>query len=68
MSARPAETAEFPDHEHVALPQRTHAAVESWPIVASAGREVMVQVGWVVDAFGPQGFALQVQRLGTIRL
>ena len=24
----------------------------------------MVQVGWVVDAFGPQGFALQVQRLG----
>ena len=27
----------------------------------------MVQVGWVVDAFGPQGFALQVQRLGTIR-
>ena len=27
----------------------------------------MVQVGWVVDAFGPQGFALQAQRLGTIR-
>ena len=21
----------------------------------------MVQVGWVVDAFGPQGFALQVR-------
>ena len=38
---------------------------------ARCGREnradVRVQVGWVVDAFGPQGFALQVQRLGTIR-
>ena len=28
----------------------------------------MVQVGWVVDAFGPQGFALQVQRLATFML
>ena len=26
----------------------------------------MVEVGWVVDAFGPQGLALQIQRLGTI--
>ena len=62
-----AETVEFPDHEHVALPQGAQAAVESRPIVAYAGSEVVVEVGRVVDALGPQGVALQVQRLGTIR-
>ena len=57
-----------PDHEHVALPQGAQAAVESGPVVAYAGSKVVVGVGWVVDALGPQGAALQVQRLGAIRL
>ena len=38
------------------------AAVESRPVVAYAGGEVVVEVGRVVDALGPQGVALQVQR------
>ena len=63
-----AETVAFPDDEHVALPQGAQAAVESRPIVAYAGSEVVIEVGWVVDAFGTQGVALQVQRLGAIRL
>ena len=46
----------------------THAAVESGPVVAYAGRDVVVEVGRVVDALGPQRVALQVQRLGTVRL
>ena len=62
------ETVEFPDHEHVAPPQGAQAAVESGPVVAYAGSEVVVGVGWVVDTLGPQGVALQVQRLGAIRL
>ena len=63
-----AEAVEFPDHEHVALSQGAQAAVESGPVVAYAGSEVVVEVGRVVDALGPQGVALQVQRLGAIRL
>ena len=63
-----AETVEFPDDEQVALPQGAQAAVESRPVVAYAGSEVVIEVGWVVDAFGTQGVALQVQRLGAIRL
>ena len=51
-------------HEHVALPQDAHAAVESGPVGAYAGRDVVVEVARVVDALGPQGVALQVQRLG----
>ena len=50
-----AETVEFPDHEHVALPQGAQAAVESRPVVAYAGSDVVVEVGRIVDAFGPQG-------------
>ena len=34
MGEAAAETVEFPDHEHVALPQGAEAAVESWPLVA----------------------------------
>ncbi len=45
--------------EHVALPQGAQAAVETRPVVAYAGREVVVQVDRV-DAHGPQGVALQV--------
>ena len=62
-----AETVEFPDHESVALPQGAQAAVESRSVVAYAGSEVVVEVGRVVDALGPPGVALQVQRLGAIR-
>ena len=49
-----------------ALAQGTQAAVESGPVVAYAGGEVVVKVGRL-DALGPQGVLLQVQRLGTIR-
>ena len=63
-----AETVEFPDDEYVALPQGAQTVVESGPVVAYAGSEVVVEVGWVVDVFGPQGVALQVQRLGAICL
>ena len=63
-----AKTVEFPDHEHVALPQGAQAAVESGPAVAYAGSEVVVEVGWVVEAFGPQDVELPVHRLGAIRL
>ena len=62
-----AEAVELPDHEHVARPERAHAAVESRAVVADAGREVVVDVAGV-DARGPQGVALQVQRLGAVRL
>ena len=63
-----AEAVELPDDEHVALPQGAQAAVESRAVVAYAGGEGVVEVGRVVDALGPQGVALQVQRLGAIRL
>ena len=63
-----AETVEFPDHEHIALPQGAQAAVKSGSAVAYAGSEVVVEVGRVVDALGPQRGALQVQGLGAIRL
>ena len=59
-----AEAVELPDDEHVTLPQGAQVAVESRPVVADAGGEVVVQVDRV-DALGPQGVALQVQRLGA---
>ena len=62
-----AEAVELPDDEHVARPERAHAAVESRAVVADAGREVVVDVDRG-DALGPQGVALQVQRLGAVRL
>ena len=62
-----AEAVELPDDEHVALPQGAHAVVESRPVVAYAGSAVVVEVDRV-DALGPQGVALQVQRLGAVRL
>ena len=63
-TTRPAASAagwpvEFPAHKHVALPQDTHAAVESEPVCAYAGRDVVVGVGRVVDALGPKGVTLQ---------
>ena len=63
-----AETVEFPDHEYVALSKGAHTAVESRSVVAYAGSKVVVEVGRVVDALGPQGVALQVKRLGAICL
>ena len=62
-----AEAVELPDDEHVARPQRAHTAVESRAVVADAGREVVVDVDGV-DALGLQRVALQVQRLGAVRL
>ena len=59
-----AEAVELPDDEHVARPQGAHTAVESRAVVADAGREVVVDVDGV-DARGPQGVALQVQRTGS---
>ena len=37
-----AEAVELPDDEHVARPEHAHTAVESRPVVADAGREVVV--------------------------
>ena len=62
-----AEAVELPDDEHVARPERAHTAVESRAVVADAGREVVVDVDGV-DASGLQRVALQVQRLGAVRL
>ena len=53
--------------KHVALPQDLQAAVETRPVVAEAGGEVVVEVDRVVDARRPEGVALQVQRLGSRR-
>ena len=50
-----AEEVEFPDHQHVALPQGAQAAVESGTVVAYAESEVVVEVSRIVDALGPQG-------------
>ena len=63
-----AETVEFPDHESVALPQGAQAAVESRSVVAYAGSEVVVEVGRRRRCPRPPSVALQVQRLGAIRL
>ena len=62
-----AEAVELPDDEHVARPERAHAAVESRAVVADTGGEVVVNVD-SVDARGLQRVALQVQRLGAVRL
>ncbi len=59
---------ELPDDERVALSLGAQAAVESRPVVADAGGEVVVEVGRVVDARSPEGVALQVQRLGAVGL
>ena len=48
-----AATVKFPDHEHIALPQGAQAALESRPVVAYAGSDVVVEVGRIVDALGP---------------
>ena len=61
------EAVELPDDEHVARPARAHATVESRAVVAYAGREVVVDVDGI-DARGLQCVALQVQRLGAVRL
>ena len=61
------ETVELPDDEHVARPERAQAAVEPRPVVADAGRDVVVDVDGV-DARGLQRVALQVQRLGAVCL
>ena len=60
-----AEAVELPDNEHVARPERAHAAVEPRPVVADTGREVVVDVDGV-DARGLQRVALQVQPLGAV--
>ena len=62
-----AEAVELPDDEHVARPERAHTAVEPRAVVAYAGRDVVVDVDGI-DARGLQCVALQVQRLGAVRL
>ena len=67
MGESAAEAVELPDDEHVTRPERAHAAVEPRAVVTDAGREVVVDIDRV-DARGLQGGALQVQRLGAVRL
>ena len=62
-----AEAVELPDDEHIASPERAHAAVKPRSVVADAGRDGVVDVDGV-DASGLQRVALQVQRLGAVRL
>ena len=50
-----AEAVELPDHEHIALAQDAQAAVETRPVVADAGREVVVEVDRVVRRRPPAG-------------
>ena len=52
-----AKAVELPDDEHVTLPQGAQAVVESRPIVAYAGGEVVVEVR-LVDVGVVQGVAL----------
>ena len=59
VSEGAAEAVEFPDNEHIARPERAHAAVEPLAVVADAGRAVVVDVDGV-DAPGLQRVALQV--------
>ena len=53
--------------EHVTLAPGAQAVVESRPVVAYTGGEVVVEVR-VVDASVTQSVALQVQRLRAVRL
>ena len=62
-----AEAVELPDNQHVARPERAHATLEPRPVVADTGREVVVDVDGL-DARSLQRVALQVQRLGAVRL
>ena len=62
-----AEAIELPDDEHVVLPQSAQAIVQSRPVVAHAGGEVVIEVR-LVDAGVTQSVALQVQRLRAVRL
>ena len=55
----------LPDNEHVARPERAHAALEPRPVVADTGRVVVVDVDGL-DGRGLQRVALQVQRLGAV--
>ena len=55
----------LPDDEQVALAQGAQAVVESRPVVAEAGGEVVVEVDGV-NACRPQGVALRVERLGSV--
>ncbi len=67
MGEGAAEAVELPDDEHIASPERAHAAVKPRSVVADAGRDGVVDVDGV-DARGPQRVALPVQRLGAVRL
>ena len=57
MSEVAAEVIELPDDEHVVLPQSAQAIVESRPVVAHAGGEVVIEVR-LVDARVTQSVAL----------
>ena len=62
-----AEPVEFSRHQRVALPQRLEARLQTRPIVALAGRLVLVEVSWF-DAGGEQRIALQIERLAAVGL
>ena len=61
-----AKAVEFRDDEHITLPQGAQAVVESRPVVAYAGGEVVVEVH-LVDVGVAQGVALQVPATGSRR-
>ena len=49
----------------VALPRARKQLSSSETVVADAGSDVVVEVGWVVDAFGPRGVALAGPATGS---
>ena len=62
-----AEPIEFPCNQRIALPQRFEARLQTRPIVALAGRLVLIEVSRF-DTGGQQSIALQVERLAAVGL
>jgi hypothetical protein len=67
MAQVAAEPVELPRHQRVALPQRLEACFQTRPIVALAGRLILVEVSRF-DAGREQRIALQIERLAAIGL
>ena len=67
MAQVAAEPVEFPRYQRIALPQRLEARLQTRPIIALAGRLVLVEVSWF-DAGSEQRIALQIERLAAIGL
>src|SRR4051794_396661 len=61
------EPVEFPRHQRISLPQRFETRLQTRPIIALAGRLVLVEVSRF-DAGGEQRVTLQIERLAAVGL